>query len=183
MLPLRKVVVIKQGCRYMPAEGVTFPAHCLYNSGINFLNLKKIIMKKLFKNAAILLVLISFFAISCKKEKPAPPPPAGNFGFTAACTPKGTNNTTQVNGDTVKVTTETTIRIEPLLPDAWKKCKGKWTHTVEGAWTNPDYSAGMDKNTGVVNFIPKKKGIFTIKFTYTCPDGSSTSATITIIVT
>ena len=137
-------------------------------------------MKKLFKNAAIVLVLLSFFATSCEKEKAAPP--AGAIGFKAACTPQGTNNSTVVNGDSVRVTTGTFIRIEPILSDEWKKCKGKWTHTVEGAWTNDDYSAGGDANTGVFNFTPHKKGTFKIKFTYTCPDGSSTSATITITV-
>ena len=131
-------------------------------------------MKKLFKNAAIVLVLISFFATSCEKEKVIAI--LTPVGFTATYTPQGTNNPTVVKGDNVNVTTGTFIRIEPILPDEWKKCKGKWTHTVEGAWTNDDYSCVKDANTGVVNFIPKKKGTFKIKFTYTCPDGSSQAA-------
>ena len=138
-------------------------------------------MKKLFKNSAIAWVLFSFFAISCEKEKPVPPP-AGSFDFKTACTPRGTNNTTLVNGDSVTITTETFIRIEPILPDAWKKCKGKWSFTVEGTWTSADYSSGSDANIGFFNFTAHKKGTFKIKFTYTCPDGSFISATITIIV-
>lgn len=138
-------------------------------------------MKKLITISAMALVLFSLFAVSCKKEKPVPPP-AGSFAFKAACTPKGTNNTTLVNGDTVRVTVGTFARIEPILPDVWKKCKGKWSHTIEGAWTSADYASGSDANTGVFNFTPHKKGTFKIKFTYTCPDGSSISATITIIV-
>ena len=121
-------------------------------------------MKKLFKNSAIVLVLISFFAVSCEKEKVAPATAAAvaipGFGFKTAYTLAGTNNqnTKAVeNGGSVSVTKETFIRIEPVLPDVWKKCNGTWTITIEGPWTNDDYSAVKDLKTGVINFIPKKK--------------------------
>ncbi len=138
-------------------------------------------MKKLLKISTIALILFSFMATSCDKEKLAAI--LRPVSFNSTYTTQGNNKPIVVKKDTVEVTVGTFIRIEPVLGDEWKKCRGTWAHSVEGAWTSDDYSAGRDTNTGVMNFSPKKPGTFRIKFTYTCPDGSFTSKTITIIVT
>jgi hypothetical protein len=138
-------------------------------------------MKKLFTISAIALVLCGLFAVSCKKETIAAILAGINFK-TSSTAALGNNNPTVTNGFNVEVSNGSFVRIEPLLPDEWKKCNGTWTQTIEGTWTNDDYSCGKDLHTGVVNFIPKKTGVFKITFTYTCPDGSKTSRTITITV-
>lgn len=134
-------------------------------------------MKALLKTSTLALLLICLFTTSCEKEKLAAI--LTPMGFTSTAT-QGNNNPTVVNGNSVEVAVGTFVRIEPIISDEWKKCKGTWTITVEGALSNDDYSIGKDEKTGVANFIPKKPGVYKIKFTYTCPGGSFTSGTITV---
>jgi len=135
-------------------------------------------MKALLKTSALALLLISLFTTSCEKAKIAAI--ITPMGFTSTSNTPGNNNPTVVTGNAVEVAVDAMVRIEPKISDEWKKCNGTWTMTVEGAWTNDDYSCGKDEHTGVLNFIAKKPGVFKIKFKYTCPDGSFTSATITV---
>jgi len=135
-------------------------------------------MKILFNTAALALLLFSLFTTSCEKAKIAAI--ITPMSFTSTATTPGNNNPTVTTGNAVEVAVGTFVRIEPKISDEWKKCNGKWTITVEGAFTNDDYSCGKDEHTGVINFVPKKPGVYKIRFTYTCPDGSFTSNTITI---
>jgi hypothetical protein len=143
-------------------------------------------MKKLLKTSAFALIVLGFFASSCEKAKVAPAAAVAVtprvIQFKSICTPNGGNNQTVVSGDTVTAAIGTFIRIEPQLPDSVKKCNGTWTQTVAPPMTNDDYSAVKDLKTGVVNFIPKKPGMFTIIFTYTCPGKLPYTASITIII-
>lgn len=175
---------------YTYSDRVTFYVTGLYTSEINHLNLKKIIMKNLFKNSAFALLFLGYFASSCEKAKLAPTKAVAAtpsvIQFKSIYTANGDNNQTIVSGDTVKVGIGTFIRIEPQLPDSIKECKGKWTHTVEGTWADGDYwiasNVGAIANSGVVNFRPNKAGNFKIIFTYTCPGKPPYNATINIIV-
>jgi hypothetical protein len=143
-------------------------------------------MKKLFQSSAFALLFLGYFASSCEKAKVGPAAAVAvtprAIQFKSIYTPNGGNNQTIVSGDTVTVAIGTFIRIEPQLPDSIKKCNGTWTQTVAPPMTNDDYSAVKDLKTGVVNFIPKKPGTFTINFTYTCPGKPPYTASIIIIV-
>lgn len=136
-------------------------------------------MKKLFSNSAIALVLFSFFAVSCDKVKPAPPVPAP-MAMEAATnfTPKGETKPKVVKGD-LEGERGLAYYIVPKLTVC--KCIGVWTFDIT-APKNTNFNKEQDKKTGTVGFITMSGGTYKITITYTCPDGSSVSATVTITV-
>lgn len=135
-------------------------------------------MKKLLKYSAMAFIL--FIAASCEKENPAPPAPVpmvmeASTSFTAP----GATKPTIVKGDIEEGVRGITYTIKPVLNVC--NCAGIWTFKV-AELNNNQYSGGVDKRNGEVRFMSMLSGTYKITITFTCPDGSSVSTTVSITV-
>jgi hypothetical protein len=137
-------------------------------------------MKKLFSISTIAVILLSFLVTSCDKETPvAPPVPAPmTMEATTTWTPNGETKPKVEKGDFEGVR-GMAYYIVPKLNVC--NCNGTWTYDVE-APKNTAFNKDQNKTTGTVGFITMSYGTYKIIITYTCPNGSSVSKTVTITV-
>lgn len=137
-------------------------------------------MKKLFTNSAMALILFSFAAVSCEKENPAPPAAAPIVMETKTTwTPGGTTTPKTVKGDVEEGERGIVYMIEPKLSVC--NCMGKWSHSV-ARLNNNVYTSRTDERNGAVYFSSLISGTYVITITFTCPDKSSVSTTVSITV-
>ena len=140
-------------------------------------------MKKLFKTSMPVLFLLSLVFTSCDKEEVKNPAPANpnnavfwiNYKWTNAAGVAKSGSGDIKDGEKGKA-----YKLDPYLHGAGICNNGQWSYKVE--FGNKDYIASQDPKTGEVTFVPGSTGTYTITITYTCPDGTKYSATITITV-
>ena len=138
-------------------------------------------MKKLFKSFIPVLTLLSLFLISCDKENPAAPAAAtAHFSIKYTyTTPK--NVTGSGSGDILNGIVHGVYRLDPYLHGADICQGGTWSYKVKPNPKTATFMATQDPNTGMVTFSGgSSPASYEITITYTCPDGTSYSATITI---
>ncbi len=138
-------------------------------------------MKKLFKSFIPVLALISLFFSSCKKENPVPDANALfyiNYSYTAPPPNQGNGSG---SGNIANGIVRAVYILDPYLHGSGICQGGTWSFTVKQNPKAAAFAATQDPKTGKVTFIPgSSPATYKITITYTCPDGTSYSATITI---
>lgn len=141
-------------------------------------------MKKLFKSFIPVLALFSLFFASCEKEKQkqnAADPNAVfwiNYKYT---TPAPNQASGSGKGNIANGIVRAVYLLDPYLHGSGICQGGKWSFTVKPNPRTAVFAATQDQKTGAVTFIGgSSPATYQITITYTCPDGSSYSATITI---
>jgi hypothetical protein len=141
-------------------------------------------MKKLLKSFIPVLALFSLFFTSCEKEKQMQNTADPNAVFSinykyTAQTPiqvSGSGSGNIANGIVHAV-----YLLDPYLHGSGICQGGKWSYKVKPNPKTATFAATQDGKTGVVTFIGgSSPATYDITITYTCPDGSSYSATISI---
>ncbi len=134
-------------------------------------------MKKLFKNSIIALVLLSFFAASCEKEKVNAVPIVNET--TTTWKPTWSAKPIVTKGEIKFGQVGVLYTIVPTFDPA--KCCGLWELKTE-APKNVNVFAGIMPKTGIVTFTPTAPGTYKFTITSKCPDGSTTSISVSITV-
>ena len=137
-------------------------------------------MKKLFKSFIPVLALFSLFFASCKKENTAGPNAVFSIRYTYTASPpnqaSGSGSGNIANGIVHAV-----YLLDPYLHGSGICQGGKWSFTVKPNPRTATFAATQHEKTGVVTFSGgSSPATYEITITYTCPDGSSYSATISI---
>ena len=141
-------------------------------------------MKQLFTKTIPVLFLLSLIFSSCDKENPANPanPGTATFWINYKYTPKTPPQTEQSgSGNITNGQTGVMFHLDPYLHGSGICNDGKWSYKVQAPAGNT-WVASQDPKTGKVDFITGTPGTYTITITYTCPDGTSYSASISITV-
>ena len=137
-------------------------------------------MKKLFKSFIPVLTLISLFFSSCDKDHPVDENAVFYITYTYTAQPPNAG-TGSGSGNITNGILHAMYKLDPYLHGSGLCANGKWSYDIK---TNPKtalFVASQDPKTGLVSFSPgTAAATYTITITYTCPDGTSYSATITI---
>jgi len=141
-------------------------------------------MKKISNLLIPALILFSLFISSCEKENhnaPAPDPNAVfwiNYSFTAQPPNQATGSG---SGNIANGIVNAVYKLDPYLHGSGICQGGKWSHEVKVNPKTAVFMSAQDTKTGIVTFKPgSSPATYTITITYTCPDGTSYSASITI---
>ena len=137
-------------------------------------------MKKLFKSFIPVLALFSLFFASCKKENTAGPNAVFSIRYKYTAQPpnqaSGSGSGNIANGIVHAV-----YLLDPYLHGSGICQGGKWSFTVKPNPRTATFAATQHEKTGVVTFSGgSSPATYDITITYTCPDGSTYSATISI---
>ena len=140
-------------------------------------------MKNLLKKSTTAVVILSLFAVSCKKADIALDniPAANALETSVTWVPKGSTTPITTSGDIKNGDVGVPYKINPTLSGDFAKCGGTWSLTVD-APPNAQYAAPFSAAKGYVTFTPLTAGTYKLKLTYKCPCGTSISITITITV-
>ena len=137
-------------------------------------------MKKLFKSLIPALALFSLFFTSCEKENTAGPNAVFwiNYKYTA---PPPNQASGSGSGNIANGIVHAVYLLDPYLHGSGICQGGKWSFTVKPNPRTATFAATQNNKTGVVTFSGgSSPATYDITITYTCPDGSSYSATISI---
>jgi hypothetical protein len=162
---------------------VTNNDSCAYTAVTNYLNLKKFIMKNLFKKSTIAFVVLSLFVISCEKAKvPAPPKPKMEADVSFE-TKAGAVSLSEAELTDGKRKAGVYV-IVPILPEGLGNCNGKkeWHHHVETVPGGIDIASGIDPETGTVRLPIHEIGTYTVIITYSCNGVVLKTIKVTIVV-
>ena len=140
-------------------------------------------MKKLFKSFIPVLALFSLFFTSCEKDSPAGANDPNavfwiNYKYTA---PPPNQASGSGSGNIANGIVHAVYLLDPYLHGSGICQGGKWSFTVKPNPKTATFAATQNQKTGVVTFSGgSSPATYEITITYTCPDGSSYSATISI---
>lgn len=140
-------------------------------------------MKKLIQSTMPVLFLLSLIFSACDKPEVKNPNPVNPNGAVFWINYKWTNSKGEAKSGSKEITDGEkgkVIHLDPYLHGSGICCDGTWGYTVE--FGNKVYGSTQDPKTGEVTFIPGSPGTYKITITYTCPDGTKYSASITITV-
>lgn len=137
-------------------------------------------MKKLFKSFIPVLALVSLFLSSCDKEQPGDGKATMSikYNYTATQPNQGSGSG---SGNIANGIVHAVYILDPYLHGSGVCANGRWSYTVTQAPKAATFIATQDSKTGAVTFVPgSSPATYTITITYTCPDGTPYSGTITI---
>ena len=127
-----------------------------------------------------MLALFSLFISSCEKEKPANSNAEFyiRYSYTVAQPNQGSGSGT---GNIANGIVNAVYQLDPYLHGTGICQNGKWSYEVKIDPKTAVFLATQDPKTGMVTIkVGTAKATYTITITYTCPDGTSYSATVTI---
>ncbi len=137
-------------------------------------------MKKLFKSFIPVLTLLSLLFSSCDKEHPVDANALFYITYTYTAPPPNQGSGSG-SGDIAKGIVHAVYNLDPYLHGSGICKGGTWSYDVKPNPKTAVFFSTQDPKTGMVTFSPgSTAAVYTITITYTCPDGSSYSATITI---
>ena len=137
-------------------------------------------MKKLFKSFIPVLALFSLFFTSCEKENTADPNAVFSIKYKYTA-PAPNQASGSGSGNIANGIVHAVYLLDPYLHGSGICQGGKWSFTVKPNPRTATFAATQNNKTGVVTFSGgSSPATYEITITYTCPDGSSYSATISI---